>query len=321
MKKYKSGKIGNIIICGAPRAGTTSVFRYLSSHQDIAPSYKKELSYFLGGTINKDSFNYTSQCFDKYIENFSKIDDKIWTIEASPAYMHPCYLEKVVLRIKELNPAVRLIMLIRNPIDRLYSEYQGRKERQDKFPKEFSFNDFINMLLQNDKPSNYGIDQEASHLVAESLMVSAYVNTIDKYLQYFDARQLKLIFTESLADNPEKVMLDVCEWLNIPSDIYNNYSFHIENKMVIANNKRLYRIALWLNSLLDPMLGKMPGVRKSLRDIHNIINVTSKIRSDVMLDASSMAVINEYFAPYNSKLAVLIQSRWPEIDMPEWLDN
>ena len=321
MNAYNNKALGNIIICGAPRAGTTSLFRYLSSHLDIAPSYKKELNYFLGGTLKKDSYDERSDTLVKYIGNFPQVDNEKWTMEASPAYMHPCYLQQVILRMKKLNPDIRMIMMIRNPTDRLYSEFQGRKERQREFPEEFLCSDFINMLIKKENPSDYGVNQESAHLVAESLMVSAYVKTIEHYLKYFDSRQLKLIFTESLAENPRQVMIDVCKWLNLPSDMYDDYLFHVENKMVIANNKGLYRFSLRLNQLFDPLLSRMPYLRKSLRDLHCMINVSRDRQNATQLGENVIAKADVFFTPYNSELRHLIISHWPEVEMPQWLEK
>ncbi len=111
----------DFIIVGAQRAGTTSLYRYLAGHPAILPASRKEVHYF---DVNFDAG------LDWYRAHFplgARVHGRrlvggasFRTGEASPYYMfHP----HAARRIAAALPRVKLVVLLRNPIDRAYSQY------------------------------------------------------------------------------------------------------------------------------------------------------------------------------------------------------
>ena len=102
----------DFIIIGAQRSGTTSLYNYLIEHQNIKSTSQKEIHYF--------DNNY-DKGLTWYSKKFPSIRKGIEiTGEASPYYIfHP----HAVNRISKDFPNVKLIVLLRNPIERAYSHY------------------------------------------------------------------------------------------------------------------------------------------------------------------------------------------------------
>lgn len=99
----------NFIICGAQKSGTTSLFKFLGFSSEISLSKTKEVHYF--------DFNY-HKGIDWYKSYFNFTSKK--KIEASPSYL---LYEKVPERIFKSIKKVKLIFLLRNPVQRAISHY------------------------------------------------------------------------------------------------------------------------------------------------------------------------------------------------------
>lgn len=103
------------LIIGAQKGGTTSLFSYLLQHPDVLPPFRKEVHYFdlhyrAGVRWYRGHFPYSHRLRGGSI-----------TLEASPYYLvHPL----VPQRVAQLLPNVKLIALLRNPVDRALSHYQ-----------------------------------------------------------------------------------------------------------------------------------------------------------------------------------------------------
>jgi Sulfotransferase domain len=105
----------SVLIIGAQRSGTTSLFNYLAQHPDVRPPLGKEIHYFdlhYGRGIRwyrgRFPFSY-------------RLRGGALTIDASPYYIfHPLAPE----RAARLLPDVRLVAILRNPIERAFSHYQ-----------------------------------------------------------------------------------------------------------------------------------------------------------------------------------------------------
>jgi|SRR5690242_3518862 len=101
----------HFLIIGAQRCGTTSLFEYLARHPDVAPPSAKELHFF-------DSEYHKGDAW--YRERFPSLRNGFITGEATPYYIfHP----HTPTRVRDWNSKVKLIVLLRNPVDRAYSHY------------------------------------------------------------------------------------------------------------------------------------------------------------------------------------------------------
>jgi hypothetical protein len=101
----------HFLIIGAQRCGTTSLFEYLATHPDIAPPSVKEIHFF-DAEYNKGEAWYRAQ--------FPAPRNGCMTGEATPYYLFHPHAPK---RVWDWNPNIKLIVLLRNPVDRAHSHY------------------------------------------------------------------------------------------------------------------------------------------------------------------------------------------------------
>jgi hypothetical protein len=120
----------DFIIIGAMKSGTSSLFAYLSQHPQLYPSCKKEVHFFDGGLNPKiDTFEKGQAWYRAHFPLTSKMSIDSKTFEASPLYIFNPLAPK---RIFDLVPNVKIIAVLRNPIERAISHYfhEKRKNRE-----------------------------------------------------------------------------------------------------------------------------------------------------------------------------------------------
>jgi hypothetical protein len=199
----------DFIIAGVQKGGTSSLFNYLTQHPNISPGYKKEVKFFDGNYhkgINWYRFNFP------LIAQMDNAEQQ--TGEASPSYVfHPL----VPQRINESIPNIKLIILLRNPIARAYSHYQGnlRKGHENK-----SFEEAIELeesRLDGEKEAIIA-DQHYpmyKYLVYSYLARGVYIDQIKNWLQSFPREQILILKSEDLFSNPQGVYSQVLHYLGL----------------------------------------------------------------------------------------------------------
>src|SRR3989338_6091999 len=189
----------DFIIIGVGRGGTTSLFHYLGQHKCIRKSAYDEIGFF------DDNFHlglnwYRSMFPTKFTkQSIEKKYGKFMTYEVTPVYI---YNPTVANRILSLLPTIKLIALLRNPVDRAYSNYQlairsGKEKRSFEEVIEFDMK-FIEKNKGGLKDDNY-----FHSIVARSPLARGfYAEQLQIWVNLFPKMQLLVISTEDLDSRP-----------------------------------------------------------------------------------------------------------------------
>src|SRR5882672_9220913 len=115
-------KLPNFFIVGAPKAGTTSLYYYLSHHPEVFMSPVKEPNFFSYDETVKQNLYHKEKGvgkFEEYRQLFASSNGHHKAIgEASVSYL---FYPSVPQRIHELVPKAKIIISLRNPVERAYS--------------------------------------------------------------------------------------------------------------------------------------------------------------------------------------------------------
>lgn len=189
------------IIIGAQKGGTTFLHRLLMQHPEVKPAFAKEVHYF-DFNFDKGERWYRSH-FPLEVPSKSR---KQITGEATPYYLFHPYAAR---RTASLLPRVKLIVLLRNPVDRAYSHYQHQVARARKEGQEtLAFEDAIeaeeerlrgetNKMLQHERYSS------PRHRHYSYLARGVYVDQLLMWSRFFDKDQMLVLKSEDLFSNPE----------------------------------------------------------------------------------------------------------------------
>ena len=234
--------------------GTTrSFFGILElEHPDVVPGYKKEVKFFDGN--HHKGLNWYRYNFPLKSE---MSDSDMQTGEASPSYVfHPL----VPQRIKDALPNVKLVLLLRDPVARAYSHYQGnlRKGQED-----LTFEQAIDQeesRLEGEKEAIIA-DQHYpmyKYLVYSYLARGIYVNQVRNWLESFLREQILILRSEDLFHNPQEVYPRVLEFLGLSGcklDNYEIFNYGRYSQMDLETEKRLREYFNQFNQELYGFLG------------------------------------------------------------------
>jgi len=214
----------DFLIIGAQKSGTTSLYNYLIQHPKIIPAKKKEIHYF-DLNYNKDLSWYKANF---PLNNQLKKRNAICG-EASPQYI---FLPNIMDRISKEIPKVKILVLLRNPIDRTFSHYnhQVRMGREN-----LSFKEAIK---QEERRINKGYKKmsELSNYIDYNLITFSYLHRghydeqVAKCYKLFPKENIKIIQSEKLYQSPNKVYQEVLDFLDLPPMELKDYKVYFSNK-------------------------------------------------------------------------------------------
>ena len=195
----------DFFIVGAPKAATTSLYHYLDEHPEIEMSSKKEPDYFLGKPIQEQGIYYGKNrinTLDKYESLFAQKEGAIYG-EGSVSYL---FYENVAEDIKKYNPNAKIIIMLRNPIDRAFSHYL--MDCRLGLVSD-SFEDIIN------KKSKY---KNAHLFYQQYIEVSEYAKQIQRYCNVFSTDNFLLIDYEDFKGDVSGTVDLVYDFLKVSTE-------------------------------------------------------------------------------------------------------
>ena len=223
------------LIFGAMKCGTTSLFNYLAEHPQIAPCKVKEPNFFTHEKSWNKGLDYYRTLWD--------YDPAVHTtaMEASVNYSKiprlPNAAERIAKTALESGVNFKLIYIIRNPIDRVISHCTHDLEEQ--------------WSVRYNHPMVHGIPYPA-------IEISKYAMQINEYYQRFPSQNVLLLNADNLKHNPNQVLKQVCEFLEVDADFaFPNLSKqHNSSKGKPITNKAWPMIDKYLAS---PVISYLPS--------------------------------------------------------------
>jgi len=235
----------NFIIVGAPKAGTTSLYHYLTEHPQVFMSTPKEINFFSREEIEAQGLFYNdfkAKNLNEYEKLFASVTDEKAVGEASVSYL---FYPGVPAKIKEILPDVKIIILLRDPVERGFSHYlMDYKLGLVDIP----YREIIHKT-NNHKNQNLYYQQYVE--------LGFYYEQVKRYLDLFGHEKVKIYFQEDLRTDSKNTILDLYEFLGIDKSFMSNIERE-HNVFSMPKNKlirTLYAFYL-LRSLLSTLIPK-----------------------------------------------------------------
>jgi len=194
----------NFIIIGAMKTGTTCLFSCLVQHPQILKCFRKEVHFF---------DNYFDRGIKWYRAHFPlarRIGAGHITGEASPLYiLNPLVPE----RISRLLSDVKLIAILRNPVERAISHYfMEVRAKKERLPVMEAFQEEENRLQEILRTRDF---TNSVYIHASYKKRGIYHEQLARYLQFFPRRQLLVLKSEEFFKEPKNVIRRVFEFLEV----------------------------------------------------------------------------------------------------------
>jgi hypothetical protein len=218
----------NFFVVGGVRCGTTSLYHYLGQHHCIKPAAYDELGYFddnfhLG--LNWYRSLFPTKFMQKNIESEYK---KFLTYDVTPFYI---YNPLVVDRIFKFSPNAKIIAVLRNPIDRAYSNYN--QKMQDEGDTKTTFEEIVYSEIE--KIENDENDEEHHAFLVDEfyellLARGFYAKQLEFWFKKFPRKNVLLISSEELATNTDNTVSEIFEFLEVPNQKISDLTKQNERK-------------------------------------------------------------------------------------------
>lgn len=271
----------NFFIVGAARAGTTSLARYLETHPQVFIPLIKEVDFF-------DREENYRKGVDWYRRQFAGAGGESAIGDASPFYM---FIPDAIPRMAALLPEARLIVLLRNPVDRAYSHYWMLRKQH---PRNVETRDY-----------REAVSAEAAGTSRNPLYLAGgmYCAQLKHICKFYPREAVHVALFEDIRRDAATVFADVCRFLGIDASfippvlgaVYNpNYQF------------RAVRLWWWLRRWRYNA-----GVMRGLVRAVDRINV--RPFSNPPMDEITRAALLDWFRGPNQEL-----EKWLGRKLPEW---
>ncbi|MBD3311261.1 MAG: hypothetical protein GF349_02035 [Candidatus Magasanikbacteria bacterium] len=279
---------------GAPKCGTSWTAKCLREHPQICLSNNKELDFFnkFRPFYRKDEEWKYTKGIDEYKKNFRHCKPGNIIGEFSVYYLFDKDTPKL---IKKHFPETKIIAILRNPTDRLYSHYLHAKGNYEKKyeKKFFSFDHFLN----ND----------------EIISTGFYMKHINNYLNFFDKDKILLLLHDDLKVNPEKFIKRIYIFLDVDKNFTPSLLNYVPNPTWKKNNKTLKTYQKIKNNLMQSSIKKrvMPIIKNNTvnnlalntlkfcdRSVHSITSLQKRPQ----LSPKYRKIINDIYREENKKL-------------------
>ena len=187
----------NTFIVGAPKAGTTSLHYYLQQHPEVCMSAIKEPNFFTAANVSNLYYDVDPILNeDDYHLIFSDLKKKV-VGEASVSYL---YYPLIADKIFEYNPKAKIIILLRNPVQRAFSHYL--------MDKRLGLCN-VSMLEIIENP------QKHPQFYQQFVELGLYFSQVKRYIDVFGKEHVKLLMYDDLKLNVTSLLSSVFQFLSL----------------------------------------------------------------------------------------------------------
>lgn len=225
-----------LFVVGTAKSGTTSLYNYLFQHPDIFLPNVKEIHYYSNAIskrkrdfiIPKENKQYHTKVIKdrkNYEALFKKAKDEIYLADCSPSYF---YDSNAATKIYKDFPDAKIIVILREPMDRAYSQFL--MERRIGIESQESFLEALRSDFENGKHRIWGED----HLYVDH---GFYFTQLQYYKRYFEENQILCVSFQDFIKYPHKTLEQILMFLNLDP----KFNFHLEK---VHNQHKTYRNTL-----------------------------------------------------------------------------
>jgi len=320
--------IVDFLVIGAPKAGTTSLFEYLRHHPEISLPPDKEAPYF------NDDRVYGAVPWEEYVRNaFPGPERRRLRATITPHYMFPVTHTAesgerdeytVPRRIHQRLPGVRLIAILRDPVERAYSHHhqEARRGHDDR-----GFAEAVDELLRPTELERWRGRFDTANCYVTT---GEYGRILGAYYETFPAEQILVLFTEELARDPEGTMRRIYDFVGVeppprpPRNLGKRYNVSAAEQrfdkvtpatfVKVASGNRFAR-RIW-HSLSEEGRKRVLARYRQLDFRFHAWNRRGEAPAEEEISAADRAALERlraHYAPDGEKLEALLERR------PPWL--
>ena len=256
-----------LILIGAMKSGTTSLFEYLKTHPEfVPPSRRKEPNFFSINSIYNMGPEWYEDLFSRE-ENGGSV-----AFEASGTYTKRHLFPFAAERIYNLLPEAQLVYLVRDPLERIVSHYRHQMGSRGRW---------------ENRPFSLAIRESRDYIDT-----SRYAWQLDPYLERFSRDQICVVTTERLKTEPSSVLAEIASFAGV-DDAFDRNALDAQHHKT-DNRGRVTRAEKWLFEHVPTYYGKA-AVAKVMEPLRPLVPYPEVSESDRAFLADRLRVDIERF--------------------------
>jgi len=299
----------NLVIAGAPKCGTSSLFSWLADHPEACGSTVKETFYLMdeGHPLRRKHSNYQAHGLAGYQSYFHKTADHHRIVfEATTHYL---YQQTALEVLSNLDPLPQIVFLLRKPSDRVYSSFQYSKHNLGNVDREVSFAQFVDDV--RNRPEDAAFDEyagESAYVLKHDIQYSRYIEYISRWVSRCGSDRIHVLLFEELKREPRSFMQQLARRLGIDPTFFEAYDFPVKNETISVRNSSLHRSIRKLN-------GAIPRgrVKNLLKGAYLKAQSNGNGHGKSPEDRQALLELEHHFEPFNQRLAEELG-----VDLSDW---
>ena len=266
----------NLIVIGAAKCGTTSLYHYLGAHPEISMPAMKELKFF----VREHNWE---RGLDWYASWFADVSAPVRG-DVSPQYTNYPRFRGVPERMHSVVPDAKLIYLVRDPVERLISYYVER------YARGLERRELADAITLSPTDPYTGPS-------------SRYCTQLEQYLPYYPLDQILVLTQEDLLRRRRATLREIFRFLGV-DDSFDAPQFDRLNNL--SNSKRyVQRRPRWLSSDPHPApIGRLPWNLRARAKRIAYLPFTRPVERPTLAPDLRRA-LTEHFAPDAERLRAL----------------
>lgn len=298
----------NFLIFGVQKAGTTSIYNYLCEHPQVYMSPLKETEFMGQPPLSDAAYAAMSDeqkktrggrnkilRIEDYRALFDGVSDEVAIGEASPNYLF--LYERAVPQIQKYVPDAKLIAILRNPVERAYSDYLMH----------------VRDLVGNQKPL-----AEQVRMSGESsftLLKGKYSEGLTRFIEAFGAERVKVFLYDELKEDSDRFMKNLYAFIGVDPTFEVNTKRKQQTAQVPKNQSmnKLLRTENPLRSMARTALRRVLSEEKRQELRSRLIAANSKGKDALPLSPEDRTLLKNYYKEDILKVQDLLNrdlSRW-----------
>jgi hypothetical protein len=281
-----AGRLPNFLIVGAMKSGTSSLANWIGAHPQAFIAAGKEIHFF-------DVDENWQLGLEWYRENFDGTDGALAVGEGTPRYM---FLRRAVERMAAAVPEAKLIVCLRDPVERAFSHYLHAYYRVADERRSFA-------TAVEDELAR-AVDFEPEEVAGGYVQRGYYARQLERLTAHFPRVRVHVVLFDDIRDDPGRAFSETCRFLGLADDL------PPRNVGSRVNAAAVYRpLTVWRWMRRDDVL---PRLHPRLASLIERAMKRSLSRYPA-IDPAVHSRLAEHFAPHNDALAA-----WLERDLPSW---
>jgi hypothetical protein len=286
----------NLVIGGAPKCGTTSVFDWLVAHPEVCGSKSKEPFFLMDEEhpLRRKYLNIHDHGLEAYARAFPKCTErqKI-VVDGSSLYI---YQKTAIDVLAKLPTRPRVLFLVRKPSERIFSLFNYYKNKAN-LPKDLSFPDFVARISNLSDPRDVLQWASRASPYVLPLKYSQYVDFLAEWRERLDDQRVRVMLFETIRADPRRAMQDLCRCLGIDPSFYDDFQFAARNRTSSIRSYGVQRVANFFAGAV-----RSGPTKEAIKRLYYGVQSTGQREDRTAADEAAMAQLDDHFRPFNERL-------------------